>query len=132
MQAELENYKQFQKKIEDIATRWVKAMSKNSGYTSAGRVMMSHDYKTINFTVNPCSSGIGWPMYISAKYLDDDSTLEKDAFEFYENKKKQRQNEYNRITELESTPEVKEYLKLKNVNGNDYFSCGNFLSLYAS
>lgn len=114
---QFKEYLQYHKKIEEIATRWVKSMGKYSGYTQATNVRISWDESFIEFRALPSCSGIGWEMRIPAKYLWDDSDLEKDSAAFYENYTKERLEESKKISELESSGVVKEYLKLKNPYG---------------
>lgn len=109
---DLKNAEAVQKLAENRAERWVKAWGNQGEY--AYNVKIDWQWKTIVFH-HRYSDGIAFsaPMSIDLKYLDDDSTLERDSKERYKKESDERVAKFNRIQQLKQTKDVMELHKLE-------------------
>ena len=101
--SDLETYTLFQRKIESLANRWVKAWP-DSGYRGgASNVRLSHNQEgrpdKILFYANYVD-GIGREGSMDLKYLDDSMTLEYESKRWYDEEQRQRNERFEKINAL--------------------------------
>jgi hypothetical protein len=115
-------------RAQSLADRWRKAWRPGHSYNLTGEVRLDFQRRLICFRPG-CSDGVSWGSpypncEISFDYLEDDSTLEKDASNWYEAAEIERLKPYHRQAELEKTPEVREWKELERTR-NGYGYIGN-------
>jgi hypothetical protein len=115
-----ETYESLIQNARSLAQRWVNAWPKHSGYNSIGGVQLIPG--KIAFRAIPITSGMGWYIELDSKYLDNSTDLEFDSQNWYQEYLKKQSDHRNKLEELEQTPEVKEYLRLKQTSLHSVYS----------
>ncbi len=100
--------KEWVEKVNSIANRWVKGWGPMSSYGGAGTPTVSIDGSTLIFIAWPTVHGIGKPCRINnlQKYIEDDSMVEIDAKKIYDEEYNTRSAKFDRMREIENSPEV--------------------------
>jgi len=125
LKIKIEAAEEIDKLANSLAQRWVGAW-KNQG-ESAINVKINWKEKRIyynSYYVDGIYSLTNNKTYFDLKYLEDDSTLEKDSIEWKRNDDREKMAKINEIEELKKTKDVDRFLKLTAAQGymNPYIS----------
>ncbi len=129
-------YQRLHQQIKALANRWVLAWGEYGYRGGATNVHFSEAYgagehtfgETICFYA-PYVDGVGREGSMSSRYLEDDSTLEADSRAWYNADRAAREARSRRQSELENTPEVREYKGLSQYHCPGGFNSSFKLSL---
>lgn len=126
--ANLEIAESVHKQAKSLADRWVLAWGDYSHRGGACGVELDFHSKVIRFRPSIVDGFVYNQIQIPFAYFEDSSTLEADSKASRLKESEEKEKIFNRIRELENSPEVKELNKLNSRLGKPIFSYGGFKS----
>lgn len=99
--SDITEYRRLNQQVCELASRWVLAWDQYAyrGGCNPSSIYLHHDRDVISFT-SQAEGGRGLATQMSLKYLDDDSTLEADAKQWYDDLIGARNRDMRRAQEL--------------------------------